>query len=282
MCADPATDAGPTVRRLSMLDGLAVLHGPGDQPPLYCVHPASGSAYCYSGLAQLLGPRQPVFGLESPGLDDDRLPVDSVADLVDAHLVTMSRAGTGAGVCLLGWSMGGTVAFELAHRLRSAGTEVAALIIVDAPVPQRAERPSDQDVLRRFLLETGGPAVESDDQAADLLRILRQPPEDDTADEFTALRIRYAAFRANTWAFIAHRITRRYPAPIHLIRAVQSPADRMRWNDWADDVTSHVVPGDHLSMWTGATLTILAQTVRQILAAATVEPGRAAPSPTCP
>lgn len=279
-------------------NSLVPLQPAGDRPPLYCVHPASGSAYCYSGLARMVGPGQPVYGLEAPGLEGERPPAGSVDELVTAHLAAIRSAVPAAPapvVSLLGWSMGGVLAFELAHRLRAAGVGVAALIMVDCPVPRWNQRPPEADILRRFLMETAGGDDVTEEQVAELTRVLAAPtpgsapgsaPEpapapgsapgpgseaaavDDGALELALLRSRYAVFRANTEALVSHRITRRYPGRIQLVRAQESPADYMRWSDWAELVTTHVLPGDHMSIWAGGALTRLAETVAEILAKA--------------
>ncbi|BCL17542.1 thioesterase domain-containing protein [Micromonospora sagamiensis] len=250
---------------------LVPLQPSGDRPPLYCVHPASGSVYCYSGLAGLVGSRQPVFGLEAPGLEGDRPPVGSVAELVEAHLAALPPTAAATPVNLLGWSLGGVVAFELAHRLRAAGARVNALIMVDSPVPRAFQRPPEADILRRFLMETTGGDAVSDEQVTELSRTLAAPApagDDDDALELAVLRSRYAVFRANTEALIGHRLTGRYPGAVQLVRADRSPADRMRWTDWAEEVTTHVLPGDHMSIWAGESLTRLAATVAEVLAKA--------------
>lgn len=249
---------------------LVPLQPAGNRPPLYCVHPASGSVYCYSGLARLVGPEQPVLGLEAPGLEGERPPATSVDELVEAHLAALPPAVAGGAVRLLGWSLGGVLAFELANRLRAAGTEVAALIMIDCPVPRWDQRPPEADILRRFLMESAGGQEVSDAQVAELARTLETSgpvdPDDDAALELAVLRSRYAVFRANTEALVAHRVTRVYPGPVQLIRAERSPADYMRWNEWAEQVTTHVLPGDHMSIWAGESLDRLAATVVEILA----------------
>ena len=42
----------------------------GTRPPLFCVHAAGGNVLFYRDLAKRLGQEQPVYGLQTPGLDD--------------------------------------------------------------------------------------------------------------------------------------------------------------------------------------------------------------------
>ena len=67
-------------------------------------------AYAYNGHVGLLDPQQPVYGLEAPGCDNERTPMTSLP-AYDTEYIDALRANY-----LLGWSMGGVVAFEMARR----------------------------------------------------------------------------------------------------------------------------------------------------------------------
>ena len=62
------------------LDVLLPLRTTGTGNPVFCIHPAIGLAWCFTGLVQYLGDR-PVYGLQSPALTDPDLQVDSLEDL---------------------------------------------------------------------------------------------------------------------------------------------------------------------------------------------------------
>src|SRR4051812_13581113 len=103
------------------LDRIVPLRATGTRPPLYCVHAVSGSAYAYSGLTKLLGADQPVYGIEAPGFDNDRQPVSSLPALADEsteilRAFSLQEHGADGGYRLLGWSLGGILAFEMAKR----------------------------------------------------------------------------------------------------------------------------------------------------------------------
>ena len=101
-------------------------------PPLFCVATAGGVLFPYFNLAPLLGPEQPLFGLQDPALEGTRAPFDSVEALA-AHYVDVMRGQQPEGpYYLCGWSFGGTVAFEMGRQLRDAGQQVALLVIIDA------------------------------------------------------------------------------------------------------------------------------------------------------
>jgi thioesterase domain-containing protein len=107
----------------------------GSNTPVFAVPGHNGDIYCYRVLAQLLGADQPLFGLQPPGLDDDSEPLTTVEDLA-AHFASQIRATCGSGpVILAGYCAGGTIAFELARQLRSAGTHVELVVMLSAAYP---------------------------------------------------------------------------------------------------------------------------------------------------
>lgn len=97
-------------------------------PPLFCVHPVSGLAWCYAGLAEAVGDRL-VYGLQATG--EDRVPGD-VGELAARYVDRVRRIQPEGPYHLLGWSLGGNIVHEMAVRLREAGEDVANLTILDA------------------------------------------------------------------------------------------------------------------------------------------------------
>ena len=103
--------------------------------PFFCVHPSGGTVLCYAALSRHLGPDQPFYGLQSQGLWMGHAPHRSVEEMA-AHYVAQVRTVQPAGPYLLGgWSLGGVVAFEMAHQLQAQGQAVSLLALIDAPAP---------------------------------------------------------------------------------------------------------------------------------------------------
>ncbi|MET8798570.1 amino acid adenylation domain-containing protein [Nocardia sp. NPDC004568] len=104
----------------------------GTEPPLFCIHPTSGLAWCYAGLVPHLDSQVPIYGLQSPWVDDVAprpQTIDEFADLYTHAVRSVQREGP---YRLLGWSLGGIVAHAVAARLRALGAEVSLLALLDA------------------------------------------------------------------------------------------------------------------------------------------------------
>jgi len=263
------------------LERVVPLTPDGTATPLYCVHASSGSAYTYLELAQLLGADQPVYGIEAPGFDGDREPVRSLPALSAEYAGTLREFQPAGEFALLGWSLGGTIAFDLAQRLTAAGAAVRKVIMIDVSMPCVAELPAEKEIARRFLGEilatVGAPPALLDQILA------RQPDEATSEAIFQAaersgalpaeldadlLAERYAVFRAHVEASFGFEVTEPYHGPVVHVIASESPAQYMRWDTVATDLTEHVLPGSHHSIWTGDSLLRLAGLVRVALAGA--------------
>ncbi|MET9671530.1 alpha/beta fold hydrolase [Streptomyces sp. NPDC006482] len=265
---------------------LVPLRTDGSLTPLYCVHPVSGSGYVYAGLAEHLDPEQPLYGFEAPGFDDGDLPLTSIEALAERHLESLRSARPQGPYLLLGWSLGGVVAYHMAQLLAEAGEEVPLLIVVDATVPERFPMPSEKTFLHGFLrdlvMATGEPL-----DAVDALVLPH--PEDVTAEAVWAavtasevlpeefdeefLQERYDVFRAHAQALFVYDHRGAYAGPMLLLQAADSPDERMRWETLADRLEKRKVAGNHNSIWTGEALGTLAGLIGQGL-----ERARSAPA----
>ncbi|MGI5163169.1 non-ribosomal peptide synthase/polyketide synthase [Spirillospora sp. CA-253888] len=159
------------VRRMdpaAVRDGLDVLlpiKTRGDCPPFFALPPAAGLSWCYTPLARVLADGVPLYGLQVPGLDGRAPLAGSVAETAAAHVEAIRSVRPEGPYHLLGWSFGGVLAHEVAVRLRAAGEEVAALVILDAyPV---VGTPGAED-------EPGAPDVPRAEPAPERLREIRQ------------------------------------------------------------------------------------------------------------
>ena len=129
----------------------------GSKRPLFFVHGGGGSAFVFRTLARHLGPEQPLFAFQHPGLESDEFQTNSVPALAQSYIKAMRTVQPEGPYLLGGWSMGGLVAFEMARQLENQDQEVGFLGIVDRPMLSgRSEKRISNEVLfQQFLLNVG-------------------------------------------------------------------------------------------------------------------------------
>lgn len=115
-----------------VLDLVLPLRVSGDAPPLFCAHPVVGLSWCYIGMFQHFSADIPVYGLQSRGVRrPEPLPADMhemARDFADQIRMTQP-AGP---YHLLGWSLGGNLAYAIAEELERRGHEIGLLAVLDA------------------------------------------------------------------------------------------------------------------------------------------------------
>ncbi|MGI5182532.1 amino acid adenylation domain-containing protein [Dactylosporangium sp. CA-152071] len=147
--------AAPTVKGLlgraglsSLRDVLGVLmpiREDGDQPAIFCVHPAGGLGWCYLPMAGAVPRDIPLYALQARGLDGAAPFAASLGEMAQDYIDQLRTVQPAGPYRLMGWSSGGRVAHEIAVRLQAAGEEVSALILLDVypPRPEPEHGPLD-------------------------------------------------------------------------------------------------------------------------------------------
>jgi nonribosomal peptide synthetase CepB len=111
---------------------LLPLRSGGGRPPLFCVHPAGGIGWPYSGLLAHLDPGRPLYALQARGLAGAEVLPATVEEMTADYLGHIRTVQPTGPYHLLGWSFGGIVAHDLACRLQGEGEQVDLLAVLDA------------------------------------------------------------------------------------------------------------------------------------------------------
>ncbi|AFY95268.1 amino acid adenylation domain-containing protein [Chamaesiphon minutus] len=107
-----------------------------NRPPLFCIHPIGGNVLEYYPLANCLSDRHTIYGLQSQGLDGRQPPLECLEDMARVYIQEMSAVQpAGAPYYLLGYSLGGKLAFEIAQQLLARGDRVQFLGLIDCSSP---------------------------------------------------------------------------------------------------------------------------------------------------
>jgi phthiocerol/phenolphthiocerol synthesis type-I polyketide synthase E len=101
------------------------------RPPLFCIPGHGGTGLLYRCLAQHLGSDQPVYGLQPQGLDGKQPPLTRIEDMAANFIKQIGLVQPTGPYFLIGFCMGGTVAFEMAQQLRKQRHTVGLLALID-------------------------------------------------------------------------------------------------------------------------------------------------------
>ncbi|WP_328904629.1 thioesterase domain-containing protein (plasmid) [Streptomyces sp. NBC_00441] len=159
----------PTQRPTADRNVMLPLRRGGSGAPLFCVHPGSGFGLPYAGLLPHLDARVPVHAVQARGLvTADGLP-SSLDEMAADYTEQIRRVQPAGPYRLLGWCVGGRLAFEIACRLRAQGEHVGLLALVSTSPPVTEPLPGPEEILRAMLLPPG--ADELDAGLAGLCRL---------------------------------------------------------------------------------------------------------------
>ncbi|MYT03350.1 MULTISPECIES: alpha/beta fold hydrolase, partial [Streptomyces] len=247
------------------LGPLLPLRTRGHREPLFCLPPASGLSWGFAGLARHLAPGRPLYGLQSRGLIPGREPAATLAEAVAEHTALIRETQPHGPYHLLGYSMGGLVAHEVAVGLQAAGEDVALLALLDA-FPgswiRQGPAPSDRPALLRSLLAILGRQVPppeagplTDARFAELIRGVPDMPGSLSDAELAAL----VGVTANNRRLLGEFAPTTYRGDLLFFTAAQDPdAVPGRYRAWQPYVrgriANHDIPCAHGEMTGPASL----------------------------
>ncbi|MGW7303686.1 amino acid adenylation domain-containing protein [Streptomyces sp. NPDC054829] len=137
------------------LDVLLPLRHGDSRRPLFCVHAASGFAWPYAGLLRHLDRDQPVYGLQSRSIGEPDTGPWQLDDIVRDYSAQIRSVQPSGPYQLLGWSLGGNIAYALAAHLAAEGERVDLLALLDSYPPDPQSLPSEDEMRRAVLTGVG-------------------------------------------------------------------------------------------------------------------------------
>jgi thioesterase domain-containing protein/acyl carrier protein len=241
---------------------------PGPNPPFFLVAGMFGNVLNLRHLAQLIGRDRAVYGLQARGLFGDMEPHATFEEAARDYIAEMRQVQAAGPYAVGGFSGGGITAFEIVRQLLDAGEEVASLVLLDTPLPQRPELSrADRLAVKAQDLRREGPAFfgrwAKDRLRWEIGKVRRRfaPPTDvDTPVAFHSLTVE-KAFREALGRYRVERL----PVRAWLFRPAQDRyydlgagryAGRSReivlpdngWTPFVERLDVVEVPGDHDSM----------------------------------
>ena len=281
--------SSPTIAQLATLlsetpdassDGVVIpLQLRGDGPPLFCLAGINGHVFSFRTLAERLAGVRPVYGLQVEGLAGNRAAFRKIEDIAAFLIGHVRRVQPRGPYAMIGYSFGGTVAYEMAQQLRAAGEEIAVLGMLDTFANiKMARKPLAARVLvhaRRiaaagpakawqYVGRRGKRALEHlSGQPTDALAA--PPVEHDTAVAEAIHRVRVASEQA-----LRTYRPQPYPGTITLFRATRRPAwhdfvvdcPHNGWSEFAARVDVVPIEGTHLTLLERPGAELITATIR--------------------
>jgi len=219
----------PTPLRLS---SAILLKSGTEQPPVFIMHGLGGSIAEFFELIKHIRTPHPLYGLRAKGTDGAGAPLIRIEGMARFHLKSIRNLQPRGPYTLIGYSLGGVIAFEMARQLSATGEKVALLTMIDSYPHTEALA-----LWKRIHLI----AAQLRYRVSDLMR----SSTDRTAD----VSLSHVKERARFSDFLAWTRYRPgfYNGKVAFVRAADSPYPDpvATWSHLVSEFEVETVPGDH-------------------------------------
>lgn len=211
----------------------------GTKPPYFCIHGGGGEVLIYGELARCLGQDQPLYGLRYVA----GAPEVSVESIARKYIHELREVQPKGPYHLIGFCLGGAIAYEMAQQLLQAGEEIELLAILNYASPALPPLTMQDKIINSFKLLFRLPSELRKPFVMQKLRFVgkvlkksvdESSPEDDNVQELVSATRSYRP--------------KPYPGKLLLIRAVTNlnPAERLGWQTSPTGlIEEHCMEADH-------------------------------------
>lgn len=216
--------------------------------PIFIFHGIGSSVVDIVPLVRRMQSDQPIYGLESPGNDGRQDPFDRIEDIAQFFLPAIRKIQPHGPYCLIGYSFGGLVAFEIAQQLKVEAEPIDRLIMLDS-YPDRRYLSFAQysrllfQIATNRLSRTPNADANQKRQGSGMVDVERSSLvhalERVKAAQYRALRNYHPRFYDGELRFVRAAVPSRFPAdPVPV------------WSPLVRALEVETVPGAHLDMLT--------------------------------
>jgi thioesterase domain-containing protein len=101
------------------------------QPPVFMVAGGGGSVGDIAELAKYIETGHSLYGIRATSTGGNSKPFERIEDIAQTHLNAITEMQPHGPYILMGYSMGGLIALEMAQRLGQNGDAIALLVMID-------------------------------------------------------------------------------------------------------------------------------------------------------
>jgi acyl transferase domain-containing protein/thioesterase domain-containing protein/acyl carrier protein len=255
--------------------------------PFFLVAGMFGNVLNLRHLADLIGTDRPFYAIQARGLYGDDPPHESFEEMASDYLDELRRVQPEGPYLIGGFSGGGIAAYEMTQQLAAAGQRVSALVLLDTPTARPPDSLTFRDKLQIFLQRLNQRGLR---YFSEWLRARIQWEIERRRSEHEAISQSYEFRSASIEAAFCRALERydtdTYAGAVHLFRPALPIANRLgngrdvnesrefvyadnSWGRYLEGPFDVVeVPGDHDSMVLEPNVRVLAEALRDRLAAA--------------
>ncbi|GGH60966.1 amino acid adenylation domain-containing protein [Filimonas zeae] len=106
----------------------------GNKTPVYMIHGSGLNVFLFHSLIKHFDEERPLYGIQALGLDGTDQAIHSVEEIAARYISDMLVSNPDGPYILIGYSLGGMIALEMAKQLQAAGKQVTLLGMIDTYV----------------------------------------------------------------------------------------------------------------------------------------------------
>jgi len=233
----------------------------GNDAPLICIYPGSGFAWQYSVLSRYLDNDMPIIGLQSPRPNGLIASSRSMAELIERQLEIIRKIQPHGPYHLLGYSLGGTIAYGVATLLQAQGEQVDFLGLLDTYPSEVHDWSNPQDAEAD---------VGAEREQQQVLNDSIDDSDEDLQRERDMMLSQIFANYKDAVELLAQATTPKYSGDVTLFIAQKSIPEYIRpkevWLDYTDNVDYHFLADvEHQDVMSPDSLRTLGPLINQLI-----------------
>lgn len=111
---------------------LVPIRPEGDKTPLFLIHGAGLNVLLYQSLSHHLEKGRPIYAFQASGVDGKKRLKDSIEEMAEEYIEDLIKLYPRGPYLLLGFSLGGFIAYDMAQKLTKRGYQVKLTGLIDS------------------------------------------------------------------------------------------------------------------------------------------------------
>jgi len=228
---------------------LVTINAHGKGKPVFFFHGVGGNVLNYIRLVKSIGSDRPAYGLQSSGVDGVSSLESSYENMLTSYLESIQSIQRHGPYTLVGGSMGGVTALDIAKKMTEAGLSVERVVMFDSFGPHLEI--TNHDIPKTTQNSRLTRIKDFTQYKLKMLSSRIAPPIYSALNLQLPHKIRYQWIENNNFKLMAMRNPVDYTGPVTLIRApLQNTGPYSDPNlGWGKTITGklsiHLVEGDH-------------------------------------